>query len=64
VSSRSGQTRRYAFLRGQKNLLKSCPDGRTLEFMAFDMEGRLFDYLTIDKRAAEATSVLQADANP
>jgi hypothetical protein len=25
-------------------------NGRTLEFKAFDMEGRLFDYLKIDKR--------------
>ena len=27
-------------------------NGRTLEFKAFDMEGRLFDYLKIDKREA------------
>jgi hypothetical protein len=35
-------------------------NGRTLEFKAFDMEGRMFDYLKIDKSvateaAAEAT---------
>ncbi len=28
-------------------------NGRTLEFKAFDLEGRLFDYLKIDKRHAE-----------
>jgi hypothetical protein len=30
-------------------------NGRTLEFKAFDMSGRLFDYMKIDKRTAETT---------
>jgi hypothetical protein len=32
-------------------------NGRTLEFKAFDLEGRLFDYLKIDKSAPTATEV-------
>ncbi|MFO0912480.1 MAG: LamG-like jellyroll fold domain-containing protein [Pirellulales bacterium] len=38
-------------------------NGRTLEFKAFDLEGRLFDYLKIDKRtrAAGPTTVLATE---
>lgn len=34
-------------------------NGHRLEFKAFDLEGRLFDYFTIDKRAAGSPTVLQ-----
>ena len=32
-------------------------NGRTLEFKAFDMEGRLFDYMKIDKSTAPVVDV-------
>jgi hypothetical protein len=41
-----------------------CVNGRTLEFKAFDMEGRLFDYLSIDKRAVEGPAALQVNRQP
>jgi predicted phosphodiesterase len=39
-------------------------NGRTLEFKAFDLEGRLFDTMKIDKRTAATTPVPPAAAAP
>jgi predicted phosphodiesterase len=39
-------------------------NGRTLEFKAFDLEGRLFDTVKIDKRTAATTPVPPAAAAP
>jgi len=39
-------------------------NGRTLEFKAFDLEGRLFDTMKIDKRIATPTPVPPAAAAP
>jgi hypothetical protein len=39
-------------------------NGRTLEFKAFDLEGRLFDTMKIDKRSAASTPVPPAAAAP